>query len=276
MKIQRVGPSIQQNESQKPHFQGVCKIYEDGLSVLLDGRPKVEKSLKMFQRIVEKFTDGGLEVLIGHVNDARIPVENTKHSANIKIIFIKNHNVENFKECGFYLNTGFKNPNQNTTNLFQTLKDFAGEHLNFDYLTYHGEKMKKTGDCQIEDVKEIIHNPRLKDGLGFFKTMVEKLTNLSVKIENMPKDEAKLTNVSSYEKARDMKPENLKLTYNKQKPVSAGFYWNSHENHHKNIINIFQNLKDNAGEHLRWEGLLEKSDLSRRRPLRKNIYSIDS
>lgn len=273
MRIQRLGNPIQQNKSQKQHFQGVCKVYEEGLSVLLDGRPKVEKSLKMFQRIVEKFTDGGLEVLIGHVNDARIPVENTKHSANIKIIFIKNRDVDNFKECGFYLNPEFKNPNQNTTNLFQTLKDFAGEHLNFDYLTYRGENMKKIGDCQIEDVKEIIHNPRLKEGLGFFKTMVEKLTNLSVKVENMPEAEAKLTNVSSYEKARDIKPENLKLTYNKKKPVSVGFYWNSHEKYYNNLINIFQNLKDNAGEHLSWEGLLEKTDL-RKKLSRKNIYSI--
>lgn len=271
MKIQRARNSIQQNNVQKQHFQGICKIYESSLSTLLAGRPRVEKSLKIFQRIIEKLTDNDLHVHIGAPRDKSASIEGTKHHSNILLIFDKRGET---KECGFFLNPKLS-ANRNATNLFQTLKDLAGEHLRWDYV--QNTPMKKIGNCDLlSEFEQKPDNPTLPTGVSIFKNIIEKLTNLNTTLDKMPEGKGNLVSVSSYEKVRDIKPENLKFTFNNKKvPETAGFYWNPHiTNVNQNANNGFQLLKDIAANNFRWNGLLEKSDLSRKKLPRKDIYSI--
>lgn len=271
MKIQRVGSSIQQNKAQKQQFEGTCKIYESGLSVLLDGRPRFEKSLKMFQRIIEKLTDNNLQVKIGAPRGTGAQIEGTKHHSNILIIFDKNGETQ---ECGFFLNPELS-ANRNTTNLFQTLKDLAGEHLRWDYIQH--VQMKKIGNCDVlSEFEQQPDNPTLPTGMNIFKNMIEKLTNLNATLDKMPEGAGNSVSVSSYEKVRDIKHENLKFTFdNKKVPEKAGFYWNPHiTDVNKNANNGFQLLKDIAANNFRWDGLLEKSDLSRKKLPRKGVYNL--
>lgn len=100
--------------------------------------------------------------------------------------------------------------------------------------------------------------PHLRKVIEDFQNLIEHKTgnNLGVSVEYMPKNEAKIVNASTVEDAFARVPEDLKIKYHDYKTneiKTSGFYLNPSESENANCANLWQNLIDNAKDHINWE-----------------------
>lgn len=106
-------------------------------------------------------------------------------------------------------------------------------------------------------------HPELRKVIDSFQNLIEKKTgnNLGVVVSHMPKSEAKPVTARVTGNHFDIVHEDFKIQYHDYKTneiKTSGFYLNPHESENTNLANLWQNLIDNAKNHIDWEKLFNK------------------